>query len=289
MALFRDASIVFILSTAFLFFTVSIVFSNPYRPHRDHLQPRKPVQDCTTDLAGDLYGLGVRLGVYFQWFSGWVANNFIVDEISGGLDANAIFLFALLVSLVHSTTTNDMTLMDGLIMVMLCAGTVWSVLSLWGYRTCVYRRVENGEHPHDGIKRFGGFGTHLRLLLGGATCCYALWFWSVGTKGLPEGLSHFGDVDVSCKRDEVLVYNLSLSGHAGKVALAFTSLAAVHYAIATLVSPIAGITRLVKLVLFIRERKWASSTRLRFATGASPRVSVYMKSYPKQDTNYGSD
>lgn len=265
MTISRDGLVFSALSTALFMLILSIVFGNPLQSRRNHLQSRKPVQDCTTDLAGDLYGLGVRLGVYFQWWSGWVANNFVVDEISGALDANAIFLFALIISLVSSTRTDDMTLMDGFIMLMLCAGTVWSVLSLWGYRTCVYRKEEH----HDGIKRFGGFGTHLRLLLGTSVCCYALWFWTIGTRGLPYGLSQFGDVDESCKRETVMVWNLPISGAASKIGLALTSIAAVHTVIATLSAPIAGVTRLMKLIHFVRHRMWASSTRLRFATGAN--------------------
>jgi len=32
-------------------------------PGSHHLAPRQAREDCTTDLAPDLYGLGVRLGV----------------------------------------------------------------------------------------------------------------------------------------------------------------------------------------------------------------------------------
>lgn len=87
-------------------------------------------QTCQTDFSADLYGLGVRLGYYLNWASGWTANNFVPDEIAGAQDSNSIFLLGVLASLLRGTTTGRLTRLDGLVLLELAAGTVWSVLSL---------------------------------------------------------------------------------------------------------------------------------------------------------------
>ncbi|KAI1611293.1 hypothetical protein EDD36DRAFT_441109 [Exophiala viscosa] len=61
-------------------------------------------------------------------------------------------------------------------------GFVFSVMSLWGYRTMYYRTEGLG-----GRKHFGGIGTHYRLVLLGMISSYAVWFWVEGVQdGLPE-------------------------------------------------------------------------------------------------------
>lgn len=266
----RDGLVIFVLAGLFSFFVSKTVLNSAYT---DNVLFKRQVSqsDCTTKLAGDLYGLGVRLGIYFQWFFGWVSNNFVIDEINGGLDANAIFMFAILIAMVNSTRTDDMTLMDGLIMLLLCAGTMWSVLSLWGYRTCVYRK-----EGLDGMRRFGGFGTHLRLLLGAGVSWYAIWYWLVGVKGLPRGLAQFGQVDDSCKKADVTIFGHSIDGIASRAALGVSSVALFYSIVVTLAAPIAGVTRLMKMISFLRNKNYGSTTRLRFATGANEKQLTIM-------------
>lgn len=173
-------------------------------------------------------------------------------------------MFAILIAMVRSTTTDDMTLMDGLVMLMLCTGTMWSVLSLWGYRTCVYRK-----EGLDGIRRFGGFGTHLRLLLGAGVSGYAIWYWTIGVRGLPRGLDPFGHVDDSCQKQAVTIFGKSIDGVASSAAVGVSSVAVVYSLMVTLAAPIAGVTRLMKMISFLRSKSYGSTTRLRYATGAS--------------------
>lgn len=262
----QDGLVILILAAIFCLITIPTVLGVPDIQLHGRLLPRNTHDDCTTQLARDLYGLGVRLGVYLQWFSGWISNNFLVDEIAGGLDANAIFLFALLISMVSSTKSDAMTLMDGMIMMLLCGGTVWSVLSLWGYRTCVYRK-----EGHNAIRRFGGFGTHLRVLLAGGVSWYAIWFWVVGVKGLPRGLDQFGEVPPTCNKTEVTAFGTTLTGIASTFAFSTTIVSVAYSALVTLAAPIAALTRAKKMWKFLRAKQYASTTRLRFATGASQR------------------
>lgn len=133
---------------------------------------------CVSDRSSDYYGLGVRLGIYMSWLTCYISNISVSSEIAGSLDQNAIFLLALVIAMVRCATTNLLSEMDGLMLIHLMSGTVFSVLTIWGYRTCVYR----DEGPR-GIRNFGGFGTHLRLLLCMAVSVLGLWFWYFGVVG----------------------------------------------------------------------------------------------------------
>jgi hypothetical protein len=115
----------------------------------------------------------------------FLANRYVADEISSSLDANAIFLLALLISMLHTTLengTNDgqtvsgITLIDGLVLLELCFGYLFSVLSLFGYRTRLF-----------GKAYISIFGTYIRLFLAGAISGYSVWFWFKGAEHLSQG------------------------------------------------------------------------------------------------------
>lgn len=172
-----------------LFFSFTLCAASPTESS-SHLHIRQEAQsnstvaekrpiDCTTEFSGDYYGFGVRLGVYFAWFSSYLANNFLPGEIAGSLDTNSIFLLALLVSLFNQTRLHQIYQVDGLMLMHLGSGFLFSSLSIWGYRTAHYRSGPRG------IKHFGRFGTHFRLALTTAVSVYGSWFW---WEGVQDGL-----------------------------------------------------------------------------------------------------
>lgn len=69
---------------------------------------------------------------------------------------------------------------DGLIIMQLSSGFLFSSLSMWGYRTSQYQK----DGP-TAIQQFGKFGTHSRLALAVAISVYGTWFW---WEGLEDGL-----------------------------------------------------------------------------------------------------
>ena len=140
--------------------------------------------NCSSEVSNDYYGLGVRLGIYMIWVTSWLANNWVPDEISGALDANSIFLLALLTSIFRGTFShgaNQLRYIDGLILMHLCAGYLFGCFSLWGYRTVWY--LQEGRK---GIRHFGRVGTHFRLILMAAISAYGIWFW---IEGVEDGLA----------------------------------------------------------------------------------------------------
>ena len=143
--------------------------------------------DCTTLFSNDYYGFGVRLGVYFSWLGSYFANLLLPSEISGSLDTNSIFLVALIGSLFNGTHLKQIQQIDALIIMQLSSGFLFSCFSIWGYRTSYYQK----EGPK-AIKRFGGLGTHCRLILTAAISVYGTWFW---LKGVKDGLITSPDPD----------------------------------------------------------------------------------------------
>lgn len=213
---------------------------------------------CETDRTSDYYGLGVRMGVYAAWLTSWIANVAVQEEIAGALDTNAIFLFALIIAVVRCTITNLTSRIDGLMLVHLCTGTIFSSNSIWGYRTCVYK-----NEGHAGIRNFGGFGTHLRLLLNMAVSVYAFWFWMYGVTGsLQTGPTP------PC--NEVWTFLFTKLRVNSGIRIAYLVLfigCMIYYGIMVLAAVLGPVMRICKAQFLIRFRFFRTSSRLRYATG----------------------
>ncbi|MCJ1398165.1 hypothetical protein MMC11_001362 [Xylographa trunciseda] len=154
-----------------------------------------PDLDCSSKYGADYYGIGVRLGIYFSWLTSWIANVFLPEEIASALDANTMFLLSLMASIFYSTNKGILSYIDGLILMHLSSGYLFGCLSFWGYRTRHYHH----EGPM-GIRHFGRFGTHCRLILAFGISAYGIWFW---TDGVADGLQipispNTGDL-ISCQ------------------------------------------------------------------------------------------
>ncbi|KAJ5548425.1 hypothetical protein N7513_005659 [Penicillium frequentans] len=56
--------------------------------------------DTCTSLEGnsDLYGLGIRIGIYLQWISAWISLLLDPESAQSTYDVNSIFVFAILVA-----------------------------------------------------------------------------------------------------------------------------------------------------------------------------------------------
>jgi hypothetical protein len=216
---------------------------------------------CNTDFSVDLYGLGVRLGYYFNWASGWTANNFVPDEIAGAQDSNSVFLLGLLASLLRGTSTRVLTRLDGLVLLELAAGSIWSVLSLWGYRTCVYKR----EKLH-GISLFGGFGTHFRLVLSTMMASYGLWFFIVGIDDQNDHNLRLSSNAGPGRCDKIYVLGVRLF-KIRPVGIVLCLISLVYCGTMLIVSSVAGITRLWKIGWLMQHGQHSSSSQLRYISG----------------------
>ena len=172
---------------------------------------------CDIDGNPDLYGLGVRLGIflpyqvilsqaltgycmkigiYFQWLGSYLSNNFLPGEISTNLDANSIFLIALFVAVAKGSYDHSIGSIDALVLLELSYGYFFSVLSLFGFRS----RFCN----HDGKGKevlISTIGTYLRIMLTAAISGYAVWFWFYAIEDLQQApceevIFFFGKLEV---------------------------------------------------------------------------------------------
>ena len=221
--------------------------------------------ECQTARAPDYYGLGVRLGIYFTWLQGYVANTMLPSEISGALDTNTVFLLTLLVAMIKCASVDMLEQIDGLVLVHLSSGSVFGVLSIWGYRTCHYRN----EGP-SGIRHFGGFGTHARLILSLGVSIFSLWFWMFGVTGAlsPMGPEDDPPNDPACA--ELFTFMFAKVSATGGVRIFYIIMwisMIIYFGIMLIVSSLAGYARASKIAKLAKTRQWAVSSRLRFATG----------------------
>jgi hypothetical protein len=206
----------------------------------------------------------VRLGVYLTWLTGWVANVSVPDEIGGALDQNAIFMFGLLIALVRCAITGLLSQMDGLMLMHLSGGSLFSVLTIWGYRTCLYRN----EGPK-AVSRFGGFGTHMRLLLSLAVSIVGLWFWYAGImRKLPEPTNLDTSFNPVC--DDLHTFFFTELNARGGIRIYYIFICVgctVYFGIMALASIITPITRVWKIEWLFRSKFYRTTSRLKYATG----------------------
>ncbi|KAF2803285.1 uncharacterized protein BDZ99DRAFT_468260 [Mytilinidion resinicola] len=125
-------------------------------------------QQCGFSGNSDLYGLGIRIGVYLQWFTSQIAFYFHLEGSNDLSDAYILFSIALEIALFVLTFQDGTYTIEIVVMFYMFFG---GILSVKGYR-----------------KRFQeAMPTTWRLLLGNATIMamsiYGSWFWIKGRSG----------------------------------------------------------------------------------------------------------
>jgi hypothetical protein len=151
------------------------------------LERRSSSLECHSDASGDYYGLGIRIGIYFAWLNAYLANVVVPGEFAGAAAANTIFLLTLFIAITKDSMGGSLTQVDVLVLMHLCGGATFGVLSIWGYRTRLY--ADKGPKA---VGYFGSYGTHLRIAMSFAISVYGLWFWAWGVTG---GLRQLGPGD----------------------------------------------------------------------------------------------
>ncbi|KAF9873161.1 hypothetical protein CkaCkLH20_09324 [Colletotrichum karsti] len=237
------------------------------------LFPRDPgTFECQTARAPDYYGLGNRLGIYFAWGNAYIANTMLASEIAGASDTNNIFLLVILIAMIKCSSAGMLTHIDGLILMHLSGGFLFGTLSMWGYRTRQY--FDNGPQ---GIRFFGGFGTHSRLIVSCMISSYGLWYWMYGVVG---GLVHMGspeetgDLEVDPPNppecETLYTFMFAKVRADGGIRIFYIIMCIgciIYYGTMLLISSIAGWARATRMLSLFKQKRWAESSRLKFATG----------------------
>jgi hypothetical protein len=223
---------------------------------------------CLSDSATDYYGLGVRLGIYFTWLGSYIANTLLPTEFAGATDTAAIFLLALLVAMTNDSRSHQLTQIDGLTLMHLCGGTVFGVLTIWGYRTRLY--TDCGPRA---IRSFGGFGTHLRLAISLGVSIYGLWFWLYGVSeslivlGSPEDTAEQINPPECSVLYTFFFAKLRADGGIRYYYGVVCAFCALWFGVMFIVSAIAGLATFQKIRSLKGFFNWGTGNRAKYATG----------------------
>ena len=226
--------------------------------------------ECMSDRATDYYGLGVRLGIYFAWLGSYIANTLLPSEFAGAADTSAIFLLTLLVAMTNDSRTHQLTQVDGLVLMHLCGGTVFGVLSIWGYRTRLYN-----DHGPRAVRMFGGFGTHLRLAVSLGVSVYGMWFWLHGVNNSLVALgSELDEAEPKNPEECLVTYTFFFAKVRADSGIRFyytvvCACCALWFGIMFIVSTIAGLASFDKISSLVDFYNWGTLNRARYATGFS--------------------
>jgi hypothetical protein len=201
------------------------------------------------------------LGVYFAWLAAYFSNILLPSEIAGSLDTNSIFLLALLISLFRGSLKHEIHQVDGLIVMHLSSGFLFSSLSIWGYRTTHYARAKDSVR---GIRHFGNFGTHARLALTTAISVYGTWFW---WEGVEDGLD-IAELPECKKLYTWFFAKCSINGGIDKYYIFITVACSLYYSAMCIAAVSAVVAKLVRV-------GWKGM--LKYETGLNPRECVFSR------------
>jgi hypothetical protein len=127
-----------------------------------------------------MYGLGIRLGLYLQWMTTSMANNFVPEEAIVMRGVNNSFQLATFVALVYTTLTRlssaesgSLYAVEAFVVLMLCAGGVCSGRGLGN-------SLERNKSGHATSTTFANYketqiGQLVRILIGSAIVYYGVW------------------------------------------------------------------------------------------------------------------
>lgn len=224
---------------------------------------------CHSELSSDYYGLGVRLGVYFAWLGGYLANTILPSEFGPASDTNTIFILTLLIAMANDSRTRLLNQIDGLILMHLCGGTVFGILSVWGYRTRLYH--DRGPRA---VRLFGGFGTHIRLVVSLGVSIFGLWFWIFGVTGAlrPLGPGDGTDPPNPPECSTLFTFFFAKIRADGGIRIYYILVCAsciAYFGVMLLASSLAAWFSFDRFVEVAAFHHWTSTNRTKYATGFS--------------------
>lgn len=116
----------------------------------------------------DIYGLGIRLGVYLQWIATFVSYQLLEDSIDSVVTANWVFLFATMIAtlvITASRSTYNTYSAEVIIMLYIIVGEIV---------VCVLPIIAEGNSLPSLLGVYGAFSAFFAVFL------FASWFWFKG-------------------------------------------------------------------------------------------------------------
>jgi hypothetical protein len=186
-----------VFSTVFVFCTFGAVASAAALPHPEHLTHKSSQQttslqarDTVCGIPGnpDIYGLGIRLGLYLLWVATIFTYECLQDEISNAIDANLIFFFSISIATFVLSTQSPKPYAEEIYILL--------VLFFGGFVSLAFPSK---------LGSFSVFGFAIRLYLFAGMASYAIWFWFGGMDGFRQQ---------PCGSQAFLFAKVALFGHA---------------------------------------------------------------------------
>ncbi len=137
---------------------------------------------CGFDGNSDIYGLGVRVGVYLQWLTSIFAENLYEPAVRSTRETNTTYQIAMLVGFIQITTSHwdKIKAIEGFITLLFCfSGACVSLTQAHlGY----------GAKSGHGAGDTAGSSSRAAgdLLVSMAICAYGIWFLFFGLDKLPR-------------------------------------------------------------------------------------------------------
>jgi hypothetical protein len=140
--------------------------------HLENHQKRD--ENCGFQGNPDLYGLGIRLGVYFQWASAQIIYGWYPEGRNDLAESYLVFLFAIIVAVIVITAQAEPTYAgEILILIYIIFGGIYTVLG-GGARQHHLNRIKKSSVHYAQLFTFSIIMT--------STCIYCSWFWLHGLR-----------------------------------------------------------------------------------------------------------
>ncbi|KAK3331474.1 hypothetical protein B0H66DRAFT_97898 [Apodospora peruviana] len=143
---------------------------------------------CTYGGNSDMYGLGIRIAFYLQWFGTILASWIARTEVPGLRLANSFFIGATFLALIIQASYSAPTIraVDIYITLLLTYGSYYYYVPVYLWR------IVTMCNPFWDPSRWPRVPTtvlyrRLNLILLVAVTCFQMWFWTNGVKALGSG------------------------------------------------------------------------------------------------------
>ncbi|KAI1106496.1 hypothetical protein F4804DRAFT_300839 [Jackrogersella minutella] len=139
---------------------------------------------CGFDGNSDMYGLGIRVGFYLQWYGTIAATWVAKSEVKGMRLSNSFFISATFLALIIQTSMNALRPVEIYIILLLTYGAYYSLVPLYLWR------LVTGCNPFWDPSRWsrvkaGRVYSILNFGLLVAETSFQLWFWCTGIHTIP--------------------------------------------------------------------------------------------------------
>jgi len=137
---------------------------------------------CGFEGNSDMYGIGIRLAFYLQWFTsilaGWIARS----EAPSIDFSTTVFIAATFIALIIQTVRNDLATVEIYIILLLCFGGYLYLVPLYAWRilTGCNPRLDPSRWTRVRPSKFFSFANFWILI---AVTCFQLWFWFSAVQG----------------------------------------------------------------------------------------------------------